>query len=125
MATGCRWISCSAIPRKARRSEERREGKSVDLGGGSRSRRRHTRLTCDWSSDVCSSDLPQEPRNETAMAVTEQQVQDALKNLIDPNTRKDYVSGKSARNIKVDGDRVSLDILLGYPAKSQKIGRAS
>src|SRR5580698_10193729 len=23
------------------------------------SRRRHTRLTCDWSSDVCSSDLPQ------------------------------------------------------------------
>src|SRR6266480_5981924 len=22
------------------------------------SRRRHTRLTCDWSSDVCSSDLP-------------------------------------------------------------------
>src|SRR6266480_6049963 len=27
------------------------------------SRRRHTRLTCDWSSDVCSSDLglPQRP----------------------------------------------------------------
>src|SRR5690242_21926885 len=23
------------------------------------SRRRHTRLTCDWSSDVCSSDLEQ------------------------------------------------------------------
>src|SRR5690242_21915517 len=23
------------------------------------SRRRHTRLTCDWSSDVCSSDLKQ------------------------------------------------------------------
>src|SRR5438477_10463998 len=23
------------------------------------SRRRHTRLTCDWSSDVCSSDLCQ------------------------------------------------------------------
>src|SRR5690242_21115477 len=23
------------------------------------SRRRHTRLTCDWSSDVCSSDLDQ------------------------------------------------------------------
>src|SRR6267142_2222800 len=25
------------------------------------SRRRHTRLTCDWSSDVCSSDLGPEP----------------------------------------------------------------
>src|SRR5690242_20972180 len=24
------------------------------------SRRRHTRLTCDWSSDVCSSDLEKE-----------------------------------------------------------------
>src|SRR5690242_21201755 len=28
------------------------------------SRRRHTRLTCDWSSDVCSSDL-NESRCET------------------------------------------------------------
>jgi ATP-binding protein involved in chromosome partitioning len=53
------------------------------------------------------------------MAVTEQQVQDALKNLIDPNTRKDYVVTKSVRAIKVDGDKVSVDILLGYPAKSQ------
>jgi ATP-binding protein involved in chromosome partitioning len=53
------------------------------------------------------------------MAVTEQQVQDALRQLIDPNTRKDYVSTKSARNIKVDGDKVSVDIQLGYPAKSQ------
>src|SRR6266480_8113369 len=26
------------------------------------SRRRHTRLTCDWSSDVCSSDLLQRDR---------------------------------------------------------------
>src|SRR6266480_5092859 len=25
------------------------------------SRRRHTRLTCDWSSDVCSSDLGRMP----------------------------------------------------------------
>jgi ATP-binding protein involved in chromosome partitioning len=53
------------------------------------------------------------------MAVTEQQIQDALKELIDPNTRKDYVTTKSAKNIKVDGDKVSLDVVLGYPAKSQ------
>jgi ATP-binding protein involved in chromosome partitioning len=53
------------------------------------------------------------------MAVTEQQVMDALKELVDPNTRKDFVTGKSARNVKVEGDRVSLDILLGYPGKSQ------
>src|SRR6202795_2889287 len=53
------------------------------------------------------------------MAITEQQVQAALKELTDPNTGKDYVTGKEARNIKVDGENVSLDILLGYPAKTQ------
>ncbi|MGQ0523299.1 MAG: iron-sulfur cluster carrier protein ApbC [Betaproteobacteria bacterium] len=53
------------------------------------------------------------------MAIAEQQVQDALRQLVDPNTRKDYVSSKSARNIKVAGDNVTLDVLLGYPAKSQ------
>src|SRR5690242_3816581 len=53
------------------------------------------------------------------MAVTETQVLDALKELTDPNTRKDYVTTKSARNVKVEGDKVSVDILLGYPAKSQ------
>jgi ATP-binding protein involved in chromosome partitioning len=53
------------------------------------------------------------------MAISEQQVQSALKELIDPNTKKDFVSTKSAKNIKVDGDNVSLDIVLAYPAKSQ------
>jgi len=53
------------------------------------------------------------------MAVTDQQVLEALKELIDPNTRKDYIASKSARNVKVEGDKVSVDILLGYPAKSQ------
>jgi ATP-binding protein involved in chromosome partitioning len=53
------------------------------------------------------------------MAITEQQVQDALKSLIDPNTRKDYVTGKSVKNIKVDGNNIAVDVLLGYPAKSQ------
>ena len=53
------------------------------------------------------------------MAITEQQVQAALKEISDPNTGKDYVTGKEARNIRIDGDNVSLDILLGYPAKTQ------
>jgi ATP-binding protein involved in chromosome partitioning len=52
------------------------------------------------------------------MSFTEADVQNALKNLIDPNTKKDFVSGKSVKNIKVNGSDVSLDILLGYPAKS-------
>ena len=53
------------------------------------------------------------------MAITEQQVKDALQTLVDPNTHKDYVTSKSARNIKVDGNNVTLDVQLGYPAKSQ------
>ena len=53
------------------------------------------------------------------MAITEQQVQDALKQLVDPNTRKDYVSSKSARNIRIEGNDVTVEVLLGYPAKTQ------
>src|SRR3954470_17697027 len=53
------------------------------------------------------------------MAITEQQIQAALKDIIDPNTGKDYITGKEAKNIKIEGDDVSLDILLGYPAKTQ------
>jgi ATP-binding protein involved in chromosome partitioning len=53
------------------------------------------------------------------MAVTEQQVQDTLKTLVDPNTRQDFVASKSVRSIKVDGDKIAVDVLLGYPAKSQ------
>jgi len=52
------------------------------------------------------------------MAITELLIQSTLKVCIDPNTGKDFVSGKSARNIKIDGNDVSLDIVLGYPAKS-------
>ena len=53
------------------------------------------------------------------MAITEDQVKTALKELTDPNTGTDYVTGKEAKNIKIEGDDVSLDILLGYPAKTQ------
>lgn len=52
------------------------------------------------------------------MNLTELTLQNALKNLIDPNTGRDFMTSKSAKNIKVDGANVSLDIVLGYPAKS-------
>jgi ATP-binding protein involved in chromosome partitioning len=53
------------------------------------------------------------------MPLNEAQVQSALRSLVDPNTGKDFVSTRSARNIKLAGDDVSLDIELGYPGKSQ------
>src|SRR5574340_424828 len=52
------------------------------------------------------------------MSFNEADVQSALRNLIDPNTRKDFVSGKSVKNIKISGNDLSLDIVLGYPALS-------
>ncbi len=52
------------------------------------------------------------------MAITEQQVLSALKEITDQSTGKDYVTSNEARNIRIEGDNVSLDIALGYPAKS-------
>ncbi|HEX4780115.1 MAG TPA: P-loop NTPase, partial [Usitatibacter sp.] len=51
------------------------------------------------------------------MAATEKDVLEALSELIDPVTGRSYVEQKSAKNVKVEGDRVSLDIVLGYPAR--------
>jgi ATP-binding protein involved in chromosome partitioning len=53
------------------------------------------------------------------MSLSEAQVQSALKSLVDPNTGKDFVATRAARNIKIAGDEVSVDIELGYPGKSQ------
>jgi ATP-binding protein involved in chromosome partitioning len=53
------------------------------------------------------------------MSVSELQIQTALKEITDPNTEKDFIATKSARNIKVSGGDVSLDVELGYPAKTQ------
>lgn len=51
--------------------------------------------------------------------ITEQTIQNALQTLKDPNTGRDFITSKSAKNIKIDSNNVSLDIVLGYPAKSQ------
>jgi len=53
------------------------------------------------------------------MSVTIEAVKAALSEVIDPNTGKDLIASKSARNIEVDDGKVSLDVELGYPAKSQ------
>jgi len=56
------------------------------------------------------------------MSITQEDVKAALSTVIDPNTRKDYVSTKSIKNLQVEAGRVSLDIELGYPARSQVAG---
>ena len=53
------------------------------------------------------------------MSVTVENIQNALKSVIDPNTGKDLISSKFAKNIKVEDGDVTLDVTLTYPAKSQ------
>ncbi len=56
------------------------------------------------------------------MSITIEAVKAALSQVIDPNTGKDLNASKSAKNIQLDGADVSLDVELGYPAKSQTDG---
>jgi ATP-binding protein involved in chromosome partitioning len=51
------------------------------------------------------------------MAITDKDVLAALSELVDPVTGRNYVEGRSAKNVKVEGDRVTLDVVLGYPAR--------
>jgi ATP-binding protein involved in chromosome partitioning len=53
------------------------------------------------------------------VAITEAQVQELLKQTIDPTTGKDYVSSKEIRKVEVSGADIAVDVVLGYPAKSQ------
>jgi len=53
------------------------------------------------------------------MAITEADVQGRLAALTDPNTGRDFVRGKAVKKIAVSGADVTVDLQLGYPAKSQ------
>jgi ATP-binding protein involved in chromosome partitioning len=53
------------------------------------------------------------------MSISVEQVNQVLATVVDPNTGKDLASSRAARNVKVEGDHVSLDVELGYPAASQ------
>jgi ATP-binding protein involved in chromosome partitioning len=52
-------------------------------------------------------------------AVTESNLLEALKGVVDANTGQDFVSTKQVKNLRIDGGDVSFDVELGYPAKSQ------
>ena len=56
------------------------------------------------------------------MTVTQQQVMDALKGVVDPNTGHDFVSSKAIRNLAIANGDVAFDVELGYPARSQTPG---
>ncbi len=53
------------------------------------------------------------------MPLSEADVESVLRQIVDPNTGKDLVSGKSVKSVRVDESNVSVDIELDYPARSQ------
>jgi len=52
------------------------------------------------------------------VAISELQVQSVLREIIDPNTGKNYVTSREAGEIRINSNNVSLGIVLSYPAKS-------
>jgi ATP-binding protein involved in chromosome partitioning len=53
------------------------------------------------------------------MSITEADIQTRLRGLVDPNTGKDFVTGKAIKKIHVDGANIDVDVQLAYPAKTQ------
>jgi len=56
------------------------------------------------------------------LAVEQQALLNALQDVPDPNTGKDFVSTKALKNLQITGGDVAFDVELGYPAKSQLAG---
>jgi len=53
------------------------------------------------------------------MSIDRALVDAALAAVADPITGKPFAAGKGVKNVRVEGAAVSVDIVLGYPAKSQ------
>jgi len=53
------------------------------------------------------------------MSLSEALVQSALKDLVDPNTGRDFVTGRAVRSVKLTGGDIAVDIELAYPGRSQ------
>jgi len=49
--------------------------------------------------------------------VTQEQIEEAIKGYIEPNMGKDLVSTKCVKSVDIDGDKVKVTVVLGFPAK--------
>lgn len=49
--------------------------------------------------------------------VSQAQVESALKSYVDPYLEKDLVSAKCVKDIRVDGGKAEVDVVLGFPAR--------
>ena len=59
------------------------------------------------------------------MSVTQQAVEEKIKTYTDPYLEQDLVTAKAIKDIKLDGDKVTVDVQLGFPADGYKAELAS
>ncbi len=52
--------------------------------------------------------------------VAQSQIEEAIKTYIDPYLDQDLVSAKAVKDIKVDGGKVSIDVVFGFPVDGYK-----
>ena len=50
--------------------------------------------------------------------ITQERVRELLSRIVDPHTGQDLVAGNAIKGIGIDADKVAVDIVLGYPAKT-------
>src|SRR2546430_9894382 len=94
------------------------------------SRRRHTRFDCDWSSDVCSSDLAELVREQAlrlmkdelphAITVEVQELGEKVIEadlLVETESQKQIVVGKGGSMVREIGRRArpEIEALVGHP----------
>src|SRR2546430_5075519 len=81
------------------------------------SRRRHTRFDCDWSSDVCSSDLVEAALDE---GITTFDTADVY-----AGTRAEEVLGRALRGVRRESLEIFTKVYWPTGPGPNEIGRAS
>ena len=51
-------------------------------------------------------------------SITQERVRELLSRIVDPNTGQDLVTEGAIKGIGIDADKVAVDVVLGYPAKT-------
>src|SRR5438093_333435 len=108
------------------RSEERRVGKEVEywVCSVASSRRRHTRLVSDWSSDVCSSDLTSFKHCIVAPSINGQKGTPPV-NGVDPDFPDECSFLYPIPNVSLEHLMTDTPVPLGWMRAVYEIGRAS
>jgi len=54
------------------------------------------------------------------MSITQDQIESAIKEYIDPYLENDLVTAKVIKEIQIDGDKVIVDVVMGFPVGGYK-----